>query len=151
MGRSTRAKIEDYVAAGGLSCALAKALTQMKPDGRHRRDQALGAARPGRAPASRPATKWELCRQAAGEPKYIICNADEGDPGAFQDRGLIEGNPHGVLEGMLIGAYAIGASEGYVYIRNEYPLAVEMISAGHRAGRRAWPAGREYPGLRFQL
>ena len=62
-------------------------------------------------------------RQAHGEPKYVICNADEGDPGAYMDRSLLEGNPHRVLEGMIIGAYAIGANEGYVYVRDEYPLA----------------------------
>jgi NADH:ubiquinone oxidoreductase subunit F (NADH-binding)/(2Fe-2S) ferredoxin/NAD-dependent dihydropyrimidine dehydrogenase PreA subunit len=71
--------------------------------------------------------KWEFCRQAHGNPKYIICNADEGDPGAFMDRGLLEGDPHTVLEGMLIGAYAIGAEYGYVYVRAEYPLAIKHL------------------------
>lgn len=71
--------------------------------------------------------KWELCYKSQGDLKYIICNADEGDPGAFMDRSVIEGNPHAVIEGMLIGAYAIGSSEGYVYIRAEYPLAVERL------------------------
>lgn len=71
--------------------------------------------------------KWELCSLAKGSPKYIICNADEGDPGAFMDRSVIEGNPHAVIEGMIIGGYAIGANEGYVYIRAEYPLAVERL------------------------
>jgi len=71
--------------------------------------------------------KWKLCRKAEGDSKYIICNADEGDPGAYMDRSIMEGNPHRVLEGMIIGARAIGAHEGYVYIRNEYPLAVENL------------------------
>ncbi|MCK5503780.1 MAG: NADH-quinone oxidoreductase subunit NuoF [Thermodesulfovibrionia bacterium] len=71
--------------------------------------------------------KWELCRMSRGKPKYIICNADEGDPGAFMDRSLIEGNPHSVIEGMIIGAFAIGSPQGYVYIRAEYPLAVERL------------------------
>jgi NADH:ubiquinone oxidoreductase subunit F (NADH-binding)/Pyruvate/2-oxoacid:ferredoxin oxidoreductase delta subunit len=71
--------------------------------------------------------KWELCRNAEGEPKYIICNGDEGDPGAFMDRSIVEGDPHAVLEGMLIGGRAIGAHEGYIYIRNEYPLALENL------------------------
>jgi NADH:ubiquinone oxidoreductase subunit F (NADH-binding)/formate hydrogenlyase subunit 6/NADH:ubiquinone oxidoreductase subunit I/(2Fe-2S) ferredoxin len=71
--------------------------------------------------------KWEVCRNAKGEPKYIVCNADEGDPGAFMNRSLLEGDPHAVLEGMLIAAYAIGASHGYIYIREEYPLAVERL------------------------
>ena len=69
--------------------------------------------------------KWETCRNAPGDARYVICNADEGDPGAYMDRSLLEGNPHSVLEGMIIGAYAIGANEGYIYVRNEYPLAVE--------------------------
>jgi NADH:ubiquinone oxidoreductase subunit F (NADH-binding)/ferredoxin-like protein FixX len=73
------------------------------------------------------AQKWDFCRQAAGNPKYIICNADEGDPGAFMNRSLLEGDPNSVLEGMLIGAYTIGAQEGYIYIRAEYPLAIERL------------------------
>ena len=82
----------------------------------------------GRGGAGFPTgTKWALCRRAEGDTKYVVCNADEGDPGAFQDRGLIEGNPHSVLEGMIIGGFAIGASQGYVYIRHEYPLAVQLI------------------------
>jgi NADH-quinone oxidoreductase subunit F len=68
--------------------------------------------------------KWETCRDAEGDAKYVICNADEGDPGSYQDRSLLEGNPHSVLEGMIIGAYAIGSHHGYIYVRNEYPLAV---------------------------
>ncbi|MFZ5998143.1 MAG: NADH-quinone oxidoreductase subunit NuoF [Nitrospirota bacterium] len=79
--------------------------------------------------------KWELCRSVQGDQKYIICNADEGDPGAFMDRAVIEGNPHAVLEGMIIGAYAIGASKGYVYIRAEYPLAVERLKMAISAAR----------------
>ena len=76
--------------------------------------------------------KWEFCRKSPGTVKYIICNADEGDPGAFMDRSLLEGDPHAVLEGMLIGAYAIGAAEGYIYIRAEYPLAIERLNAALR-------------------
>ncbi|MDH5695765.1 MAG: NADH-quinone oxidoreductase subunit NuoF [Dehalococcoidia bacterium] len=72
--------------------------------------------------------KWEFCRKSPGTVKYVICNADEGDPGAFMDRSLLEGDPHAVLEGILIGAYAIGASEGYIYIRAEYPLAIERLT-----------------------
>jgi len=70
----------------------------------------------------------ESCRKAKGKEKFVICNADEGDPGAYMDRSLLEGNPHRVIEGMLIGAYAIGSEEGYVYVRNEYPLAVANLS-----------------------
>lgn len=72
--------------------------------------------------------KWEICRAADSDVKYIICNADEGDPGAYMDRSLLEGNPHSVIEGMIIGAYAIGASEGYIYVRMEYPLAVNNVT-----------------------
>jgi NADH-quinone oxidoreductase subunit F len=72
--------------------------------------------------------KWETCRNAKEEPKYVICNADEGDPGAFMDRSVLEGNPHSVIEGMIIGAYAIGSHEGYVYVRHEYPLAVKHLT-----------------------
>jgi NADH:ubiquinone oxidoreductase subunit F (NADH-binding)/ferredoxin len=71
--------------------------------------------------------KWGLTRSAPGKPKYVVCNADEGDPGAYMDRSLLEGNPHSVLEGMIIGAYAIGSNEGYIYVRNEYPLAVNNV------------------------
>jgi len=71
--------------------------------------------------------KWHYCRQAKGDIRYVICNADEGDPGAYMDRSILEGDPHSVLEGMIIGAYAIGAKEGYIYVRNEYPLAVKHI------------------------
>ena len=72
--------------------------------------------------------KWEICRSSNSEVKYIICNADEGDPGAYMDRSLLEGNPHGVIEGMIIGAYAIGATEGFIYVRMEYPLAVKNVA-----------------------
>ena len=71
--------------------------------------------------------KWEICRRSSGERKYVICNADEGDPGAFMDRAIIEGDPHAVIEGMILGAYAIGATQGLVYIRAEYPLAVQRL------------------------
>ena len=79
--------------------------------------------------------KWRVARDARGEPKYVIANGDEGDPGAFMDRSLMEGSPHSVLEGMLIGAYAIGASQGYIYVRHEYPMAVERLARCAIAGR----------------
>ena len=118
-------KIEDYIAAGGYK-ALVKALFEMQPDEVIAEVKQSGLRGRGGAGFS-TGVKWELCRKAASETKYIVCNADEGDPGAFQDRGLIEGNPHSVLEGMIIGAYAMGAHQGFIYIRNEYPLAVELI------------------------
>ena len=114
--------IEDYVAMGGYA-ALGKALSQMSPEETVAEVKKSGLR--GRGGGGFPtAAKWESCRQAQGNTKYVICNCDEGDPGAFMDRSLMEGNPHSVLEGMIIGAYAIGSHEGYIYIRNEYPLAV---------------------------
>lgn len=117
--------IEDYLAVGGYS-ALVKALFAMTPDGVV--DEVKRSNLRGRGGGGFPAgQKWEGSRDAPGEPKYVIVNADEGDPGAFMDRALLEGNPHSILEGLTIGGYAIGAHEGYVYVRQEYPLAVENV------------------------
>ncbi len=115
--------INDYIANGGYS-ALIKILTSMKPDEviKEIKKSGLRGRGGGGFPTGR---KWEFCRGASGKPKYVICNADEGDPGAYMDRSVLEGNPHAIIEGMLIGAYAIGAEHGYIYVRNEYPLAVE--------------------------
>ncbi len=118
--------IEDYLSLGGYS-ALAKALFQMKPE------QIVGLVKDsklrGRGGAGFPAgSKWEFARNSPGDTKYVVVNADEGDPGAFMDRAILEGNPHAVLEGFIIGAYAIGAHEGYIYVRQEYPLAVENVT-----------------------
>ncbi len=119
-------KIDDYIAAGGYS-TLKKVLFDLKPEQVIMEVKNSGLR--GRGGAGFPTGfKWELCANAEGDTKYIVCNADEGDPGAFQDRGIIEGNPHSILEGIIIGAYAIGAREGFIYIRHEYPLAVELIS-----------------------
>ncbi len=116
--------IEDYLAIGGYA-ALAKAL-KMTPE--NIIDEVKKSGLRGRGGAGFPTgSKWESTRNAHGDAKYVICNADEGDPGAFMDRSLVEGNPHSVLEGMIIGAYAIGSHEGYIYIRNEYPLAVKNM------------------------
>jgi len=115
--------IEDYIAIGGYS-ALSKALFQMSPEETIEEVKRSGLR--GRGGGGFPTgRKWQSCRDAKGDTKYVICNADEGDPGAYQDRSLLEGNPHSVLEGVIIGAYAIGSHEGYIYVRNEYPLAVE--------------------------
>ena len=115
--------IEDYIALGGYS-ALAKVLTGMKPE--EVVQNVIDSGLRGRGGGGFPTGwKWHSTRKAVGNPKYVICNADEGDPGAFMDRALLEGNPHSVLEGMIIGAYAIGSGEGYIYVRNEYPLAVK--------------------------
>ncbi|GAI84990.1 unnamed protein product, partial [marine sediment metagenome] len=115
--------IRDYLALGGYA-ALGKALSNMSPEGII--DEVKKSGLRGRGGGGFPASvKWETCRKAQGDTKYVICNCDEGDPGAFMDRSLMEGNPHSVLEGMIIGAYAIGSHEGYIYVRNEYPLAVK--------------------------
>jgi NADP-reducing hydrogenase subunit HndC len=115
--------IRDYIAVGGYS-ALAKVLTKMKPE--EVIEVIKEANLRGRGGGGFPAgVKWETTRQAPGEPKYVIVNGDEGDPGAYMDRSLLEGNPHGVLEGLIIGAYAIGAHEGFFYVRQEYPLALK--------------------------
>jgi NADH-quinone oxidoreductase subunit F len=115
----------DYIAAGGYR-ALWKALCQMTPEDIIAEVEKSGLR--GRGGAGFPTgKKWAACRLARGGRCYVICNGDEGDPGAFMDRSIFEGDPHSVLEGMIIGAFAIGASEGYIYVRNEYPLAVERL------------------------
>ncbi len=118
-------KITDYIALGGYQ-ALAQALLDMDSDGIIAEVEKSGLR--GRGGAGFPTgTKWKFCRGAEGDQKYIICNADEGDPGAFMDRSLLEATPHSVLEGMIIGALAMGCSEGYIYVRAEYPLAIKHL------------------------
>ncbi len=118
-------QIDEYIARGGYT-ALVKALTQMKP--KEIIEQIKQSGLRGRGGAGFPTgRKWELVAAAKGDKKYLVCNADEGDPGAFMDRSIIESDPHSVLEGMIIGARATGASHGYVYIRHEYPLAHERL------------------------
>ena len=115
--------IDDYISNGGYA-ALAKVLIEMKPEEVIEAIQKSGLR--GRGGGGFPTgKKWASCRKAKGEIKYVICTADEGDPGAYMDRSLLEGNPHSVLEGMIIGAYAIGSNHGYIYVRMEYPLAIE--------------------------
>ena len=115
--------IEDYIAIGGYT-ALAKAIDSQAPEEIIRQIKVCGLR--GRGGGGFPTgRKWMECREAPGDEKYVICNADEGDPGAYMDRCVLEGNPHLVIEGMMIGAYAIGATKGYIYVRNEYPLAVK--------------------------
>jgi NADH:ubiquinone oxidoreductase subunit F (NADH-binding)/(2Fe-2S) ferredoxin len=118
--------IDDYIALGGYS-ALSKALFQMTPE--QVLEEVKKSGLRGRGGGGFPAgAKWQTTRDAPGEPKYVIVNCDEGDPGAYMDRSLMEGNPHSVLEGLTIGAYAIGSHEGFIYVRAEYPLAVENVS-----------------------
>ena len=124
--------IEDYVAVGGYA-ALARALSVLTPE--QVLDEVKRSGLRGRGGGGFPAgRKWEEARHVPGETKYVIVNADEGDPGAYMDRSLLEGNPHAILEGLTIGAYAVGAHEGYIYVRQEYPLAVENV---HLAIQRA--------------
>ena len=125
-GRIDPTKIEHYIAAGGYQ-GFVKALSGMTPE--EVIEEIATAKLKGRGGAGFPTgIKWKFTRQSEGRPKYIVCNADEGDPGAFMDRALLEGDPHAVLEGMLIGAYAIGAEYGYIYVREEYPIAIEHVS-----------------------
>ena len=117
--------ILDYIAMGGYA-ALVKALTEMTPEDVLKEITAANLR--GRGGGGFPAGwKWETTRNAEGEPKYVIVNADEGDPGAFMDRSILEGNPHSVVEGLIIGGYTIGAAEGFVYVRQEYPLAYNHV------------------------
>lgn len=120
-------RIEDYIAAGGYS-ALIKALGEMTPAQVIQEVTKSGLR--GRGGAGYPTgLKWSTVAKAVGTQKFVICNADEGDPGAFMDRSVLESDPHRVIEGMLIAAYAVGASEGYIYIRAEYPLAIKQLRA----------------------
>lgn len=118
-------KIDEYIAFGGYQ-GFTRALKEFTPEQVIEEMKKSGLR--GRGGAGFPTgLKWQFCRQSPGDVKYVICNADEGDPGAFMDRSVLEGDPHSVIEGMLIGAYAIGATEGYVYCRAEYPVALARV------------------------
>ncbi|DAC72208.1 MAG TPA: NADH-quinone oxidoreductase subunit F [Thermoplasmata archaeon] len=141
--------IDDYIALGGYA-GLAKALSKMTPQ--QVLDEVKKANLRGRGGGGFPAgKKWETTKNAAEEPKYVIVNCDEGDPGAYMDRSLMEGNPHSVLEGLLIGAYAIGAHEGYVYVRQEYPLAVENTEHAIRQAEEHGLLGKNILGSGFDF
>lgn len=141
--------INDYFAIGGY-VSLLKALTGLKPEDVIEMIKKSGLR--GRGGAGFPTgLKWESARRSKGELKYIICNADEGDPGAYMDRSLLEGNPHRVLEGMLLGAYAMGAREGYVYVRDEYPLAVKHVTLAIEELRRLGLIGADILGTGFDF
>lgn len=141
-------KIEDYIAKGGYG-ALVKALKLpaqkiieiIKTSG-------LRGRGGGGFPTGR---KWEFCRSAEGEIKYVICNCDEGDPGAYMDRSLLEGNPHSVIEGMIIGAFAIGANQGYIYVRHEYPLACRNAEIAIKQARKLGLLGKDILGSGFNF
>jgi NADH:ubiquinone oxidoreductase subunit F (NADH-binding)/(2Fe-2S) ferredoxin/NAD-dependent dihydropyrimidine dehydrogenase PreA subunit len=142
--------IEDYIAVGGYS-ALVKALYEMTPE--EVVDAVKNSGLRGRGGAGFPTgRKWESCRRAEGDVKYVICNADEGDPGAYMDRSVMEGNPHSVLEGMIIGAYAVGDFlEGYIYVRHEYPLAVKNAELALEAARAYGLLGENIAGSGFDF
>jgi NADH-quinone oxidoreductase subunit F len=141
--------VHDYIALGGYA-ALAKALTTMTP--LQIIDEVTRAGLRGRGGGGfLTGRKWTSCRNAPGEPKYVICNADEGDPGAFMDRSLCEGNPHAVLEGLIIGAYAIGSHDGFIYVRNEYPLAVKNLTIAIEAARELGLLGKDILGSGFNF
>ncbi len=142
--------IDDYIAEGGYN-GLAKAL-EMGSD--RVLDEVKKANLRGRGGGGFPAgKKWETCRNAPSDKRYVICNADEGDPGAFMDRSVLEGNPHSVIEGMIIGAFTIGADEGYVYVRHEYPLAVERLGIALQQAREMGLLGKNIlgSGLNFDI
>ncbi len=141
--------IEDYLAIDGYS-ALAKVLTEMTAE--HVLDEVKKSKLRGRGGGGFLAgSKWEGSRNAPEENKYVIVNADEGDPGAYMDRALLEGNPHAILEGLIIGAYAIGAHEGYIYVRQEYPLAVENINTAIRQAEALGLLGKNILGSGFDF
>ena len=141
--------VEDYMAIAGYS-ALSKVLFEMQPEGVIEEVRKAGLR--GRGGGGFPtARKWEECRNAPSSDgiRYVICNADEGDPGAYMDRSLLEGNPHSVIEGMIIGAYAIGSHYGYVYVRHEYPLAVTNLSMALERARAYGLLGEDILGSGF--
>jgi NADH-quinone oxidoreductase subunit F len=141
--------IHDYIAEGGYS-ALLKVLTSLKPEAVIEEIKKSGLR--GRGGAGFPTgRKWESCRKAEGTPKYVICNADEGDPGAYMDRSVLEGNPHAVIEGMLIGAFAIGSEHGYIYVRNEYPLAVKHSKIAIQQAEELGLLGKNILGTKFSF
>jgi NADH-quinone oxidoreductase subunit F len=148
-GRIDPEDTDAYHAVGGYEAAR-DVLTEWLPDDVIEEIKNSGLR--GRGGAGFPTgLKWELGRKARGDTKYIICNADEGDPGAFMDRAVIEGNPHSVIEGMIIAGYAIGAHEGYVYIRAEYPLAIERLKLALDKARRRLFLGKRIFGTPFDF
>ncbi|MBN1160744.1 MAG: NADH-quinone oxidoreductase subunit NuoF [Dehalococcoidales bacterium] len=142
-------RIEDYVARGGYE-ALKKVLKEMTPQQVIDSLKASGLRGRGGAGFS-TGQKWQFCYDVKAEQKYMICNADEGDPGAFMDRSTMEGDPHTVLEGLTIAAYTIGASEGYIYIRAEYPLAVKRVRLAIKQAEKAGYLGKNILGSNFSL
>jgi len=141
--------LEDYIARDGYA-AVVKAVSEMTPE--EVIDEVREAGLRGRGGAGFPTgVKWGFARKAPGDEKYLICNADEGDPGAFMDRSLLEGTPHAIIEGMIIAGYAIGASHGIIYVRAEYPLAVHNTGIALGQAREAALLGRDVLGRGFDF
>jgi NADH:ubiquinone oxidoreductase subunit F (NADH-binding)/(2Fe-2S) ferredoxin len=147
IGRIDPGDIDDYFAVGGYA-GLAKALTEMTPE--QVIDAVTRSGLRGRGGGGFSAgRKWKTCRNAPADTRYVLCNADEGDPGAFMDRSICEGDPHGVIEGMVIGAWAVGACEGYIYVREEYPLAVKHLRRAIEQARERGLLGDDILGTGF--
>ena len=141
--------IEEYIGTGGYE-ALGKVLTEMTPDDVIQ--VLLDSGLRGRGGAGFPTgLKWKLCKQNDADQKYVCCNADEGDPGAFMDRSVLEGDPHAVLEAMAIAGYAIGANQGYIYVRAEYPIAVERLKIAIKQAREMELLGKNIFGSGFDF
>ncbi len=142
-------RIEEYIARGGYF-SLYKAIFEMKPEEIIEEVKRSGLR--GRGGAGFPTgLKWESCRRSKGDPKYILCNADEGDPGAYMDRSVLEGDPHSVIEGMIIGAFAIGAHEGFIYVRDEYPMAIQKLRMAIGQAERVGLLGDDILGSGFSF
>jgi NADH-quinone oxidoreductase subunit F len=148
-GQIDPTSIDDYISCDGYS-ALCAALTSMSPEDvlNTVSDSGLRGRGGGGFPAG---TKWKFCRNAVSDVKYIIANGDEGDPGAFMDRSLMEGDPHSIIEGMIIGAYAIGAAKGYIYVRAEYPLALKHLGLAIKKAEEYGFLGRDILGSGFDF
>jgi NADH-quinone oxidoreductase subunit F len=148
-GKVDPCRIEDYLANGGY-LALGKALFEMDPE--EIIEEVSHSGLRGRGGAGFPTGhKWKLCRREPGDVKYVVCNADEGDPGAFMDRSLLEANPHSIIEGMIIGARAIGSTAGFIYVRSEYPLAVKTLKIALSQARQCGLLGRNILGSGFDF
>ncbi len=149
IGRIDPTSILDAIAEGAYS-GLAKALFEMTPD--QVIDEVATSGQRGRGGAGfSTARKWRSCKAASGDRRYVLCNGDEGDPGAFKDRSIMEGDPHSVLEGMIIGAYALGAHEGFIYVRDEYPLAVVNLTIALAEARKYGLLGENTLGSGFDF
>jgi len=141
--------IDEYIESGGYK-ALEKVLKDMSPE-RVIEEMKISGLR-GRGGAGFPTWfKWNAARQAPGSPKYVVCNADEGDPGAFMDRSILEGDPHSVIEGMAIAGYAIGAEQGYIYVRAEYPLAIKRLQIALKQAKEKGFLGKNLFGTDFSF